>query len=105
MNSEIEALKFRIERLEVANRQIRLTGLALLLVLVVILSTGLAGKPRIIEAELIRVRDSHGRARITIGTPEFAGAAVDTKPDEPVIWLSDEKDRQGRIGTRWIVLQ
>ena len=47
--------------------------------------------PRTVEAEKIILRDSHGRARLTLGTPEFAGATVDMKPDNPVVWLTDEK--------------
>jgi hypothetical protein len=50
-----------------------------------------AGSPKTVEAEKIILRDSHGRARLTIGTPEFAGATVDMKPDDPVVWMSDDK--------------
>jgi hypothetical protein len=60
---------------------------------------GLGGKPRTIEAEKIVILDSHGRARLMIGTPEVAGAAVDMKPDSPAIWLSDESGSDRTILT------
>ena len=44
------------------------------------------------QAEMIVVRDSHGRARITIGTPTFAGVALGAySPDDPEIWMTDDK--------------
>jgi hypothetical protein len=86
----VEALTKRVERLERQNRHLKLVGIALVLPLVVLVSVGAVGKPRTVEAEKIVVLDSHGRARITIGMPEFAGAAVGMKPDAPGIWLSDE---------------
>ena len=46
---------------------------------------------RTIEAEQIIVRDSNGRARITIGTPRSSGHAIDSQSDDPLIWLSDER--------------
>lgn len=91
MESELETLSARVRQLEHENRRIKLVGVGTLLALVVLVSMGLAaGKSRTIEAEKIVIRDSHGRARLMIGTPEVAGAAVDLKPDSPAIWLSDE---------------
>ena len=55
-----------------------------------------AGKPQTLEVEKIIIRDSHGHARITIGTPAVAGVAVDLNANEPAIWLSDEKGSTGR---------
>jgi hypothetical protein len=55
------------------------------------LLTGAAKTPKTVEAEKIVILDRHGRARITIGTPTFAGAAIDTNPDDPMIWLTDDK--------------
>jgi hypothetical protein len=88
----IDALSVRVEQLERANRRLRLFGAGVVLTSGILVSLGFAGKaqPRIVEAEKIIIRDAQGRPRITIGTPAFAGAAVDTKADSPVIWLSDE---------------
>lgn len=58
-----------------------------------------AGKLRTIEVEKIIVFDTHGRARITIGTPAVSGVAIDMKPDEPAIWLTDEKGQDRAILT------
>jgi hypothetical protein len=55
-----------------------------------LLSIGTDRTPQTIEAERIVLRDSHGRARITIGTPKFAGFAFDSEPDDPITWLTDE---------------
>jgi hypothetical protein len=88
VQSEIEILTVRVARLERANGRLKLAGVALLLALV---SLGFAGKPRTIEAEQIVIRDSHGRTRITIGTPAVSGAAIGVERDAPTIWLADEK--------------
>ena len=56
----------------------------------VLLLVGADKKPRTIEAEKIILRDSQGRARVTIGTPESAGVAIDMKASDPAIWLADE---------------
>jgi hypothetical protein len=90
MRSEIETLTRRIARLERTNRWLKLIGLGVVLISMALVSMGLGRKPRTIEAEKIVILDSHGRARLTIGTPEVAGAAVAMKPDAPAIWLSDE---------------
>jgi hypothetical protein len=90
MAQGMEALTERVERLERENRRLKLMGIALALPLVVLICVGAAGKPRTIVAEQIVVLDSHGHARVTIGTPEVVGAAVAMKPDAPGIWLSDE---------------
>lgn len=99
MKSEIEALTVRVAQLERANRRLKLIGVGLVLGSVVLVSMGLGGKPRTIEAEKIVILDSHGRARLMIGTPEVAGAAVDMKPDSPAIWLSDESGSDRTILT------
>lgn len=91
MTGENELLASRISRLEQENRRLRLIVLGIALALTAVLLMAAGPKPRTIEAEKIVILDSHGRARVTIGTPELAGAAIFTKPDEPVIWLSDEK--------------
>ena len=56
-------------------------------------------KPRTIEAEQFIVRDSKGRARVTIAAAPVAGAAVSLSPDEPAVWFSDEKGRDRLILT------
>jgi hypothetical protein len=99
MESELEILKARVAQLERGNRRMKLMGLGVGLGLAVLVSTGLSGKPRTIEAEKIVILDSHGRARLMIGTPEVAGAAVDMKPDSPAIWLSDERGSDRAILT------
>jgi hypothetical protein len=90
MASEIDVLTARVARLEDQNRRLKLIGVGIVLASMGLVSMGLSGKPRTIEAEKIVVLDSHGRARVTIGTPEAAGIAVAMKPDAPGIWLSDE---------------
>lgn len=99
MQSEIEALKIRLAQLERSNRLLKLIGLGVVLGSAALVSMGLGGKPRTIEAEKIVILDSHGRARLMIGTPSVAGAAVDLKPDSPAIWLSDESGSDRAILT------
>jgi hypothetical protein len=91
MTSEVDNLVQRVARLERQNRQMKMAGLGIALGMAIFLLTGAAKSPKTVEAEKIVVRDRHGRARITIGTPAFAGAAIDTTPDDPVIWLTDDK--------------
>ena len=64
--------------------------LGIALAVAVIMLAGAAKTPKTVEAEKIVIRDRHGRARITIGTPAFAGAAIDTSSDDPIIWLTDD---------------
>lgn len=68
-----------------------LKGIALLVTLgaAVIVLAGSTKTLRTIEAQKIVLLDSHGHARLTIGTPAGAGAAIGVGPDDPVIWLSD----------------
>jgi len=99
MKSEIEAVKIRVAQLEHANRLLKLIGLGVVLGSAALVSMGLGGKPRTIEAEKIVILDSYGRARLTIGIPSVAGAAVDMKPDSPAIWLSDESGSDRAILT------
>jgi hypothetical protein len=56
-------------------------------------------KARTIEAEQFIVRDSKGRARVTIGTAPVSGSAVSLSPDEPAVWFSDAKGRDRLILT------
>jgi hypothetical protein len=91
MRPEIENVLQRVERLERQNRRLKLVGLGIALCVGILLAMGAAKTPRTIEAEKIVLRDSRGRARVTISTPEFGGATIDVNPEDPVIWLSDDK--------------
>ena len=97
MTSEIDNLVERVARLERQNRQMKLLGLGIALGIAALLLTGAAKTPRTIEAERIIIRNRHGHASITLGTPAFAGAAIDTSPDDPMIWLSDDKSTDRAI--------
>ena len=91
MTDEVASLANRVDRLERLNRQLKLLALAAALGLMVVALVA-AGKPaRTIEAQKIVLLDRHGNARLTIGTPAVTGATVDVQPDEPVIWLADDK--------------
>jgi hypothetical protein len=79
----------RLENLERQNRNLERLGTAAFLLMGVALLMGQARPSRTVEAEKIIVLDSHGRPRITIGTPGSSGAALDMKPDDPAIWMSD----------------
>ncbi len=91
MTSEVDNLVQRVARLERQNRQLKMVGLGIALGMATFLLMGAAKTPKTVEAEKIVILDRHGRARITIGTPAFAGAAIDTKSDDPMIWLTDDK--------------
>jgi len=91
MTSEVELLTKRVGRLERENRLLKLIGIGCALGLAVLLLVGADKTPRTIEAEKIILRDSQGRARVTIGTPESAGVAIDMKATDPAIWLTDEQ--------------
>jgi len=90
MTPENVALTYRVARLEQENRRLKMAGIAVAILLAMFVFEG-ADKPRAIEAEKIVLRDSHGRARLTIGTPASAGAAIDLNSDDPVVWLSDDR--------------
>jgi len=90
MHSEFANLQERVGELEQENRRLRVVGTAMAVLFIALLLIGAANKPRTIEAEKIVLLDSHSRARITIGTPKFAGAAIETGTDDPIIWLTDE---------------
>ena len=91
MTSEVDNLIQRVARLERQNRQLKMVGLGVALGMSTFLLMGAAKTAKTVEAEKIVILDRHGRARITIGTPAFAGAAIDTKSDDPMIWLTDDK--------------
>jgi hypothetical protein len=97
MKTELQKLTSRIETLERQNRHFRLGGAGFLLLAVLASMAAVSPKPRTVEAEQFIVRDSKGRARVTIGTAPVSGAAVSLSPDEPALWFSDEKGRDRLI--------
>jgi hypothetical protein len=99
MVPEIETLTERVGRLERENRLLKLIGSACALGIAVFLLGGADKAPRTIEAEKIILRDSQGRARVTIGTPEFAGVTIDMKATDPAIWLTDEQGEDRAVLT------
>lgn len=81
----------RIESLERSNRRMKWVLVISIALAFTIAGSSTAGsKDRILDVEGIVVRDSAGRARLTIGTPRTAGAAVTLKADDPAIWISDQ---------------
>jgi hypothetical protein len=80
MTSEVDNLVQRVAKLERQNRQLKMIGLGVALGMATFLLMGAAKTPKTVEAEKIVILDRHGRARITIGTPAFAGAAI-SKPN------------------------
>jgi hypothetical protein len=90
MTPEMNALEERVHRLEQQNCVIKWMAVAVLL-LGLAASLKAEQRMRVIEAEKFVLRDSNGRARITIGTPQSSGVAIDTPMDEPAIWISDAK--------------
>lgn len=99
MTSEVDMLAKRVGRLERENRLLKVIGIGCALGLAVLLLVGADKTPRTIEAEKIILRDSRGRARVTIATPEFAGVAIDMKASDPAIWLTDEQGEDRAVLT------
>lgn len=91
MDPEIGSLAQRVAMVERQNRQLKLVGLGVALCISALLLAGADKGPRTIEVEKIVLLDSHGRPKLTIGTPAFTGATIDVNPDDPVIWMTDEK--------------
>jgi hypothetical protein len=91
MAPEIELLTKRIDRLERSNRRLKTFGIAVALIAIVFIFVGADRTTRTIEAEKFVLCDSHGRVRLTIGTPAYTGATIGTNPDDPVVWLTDDK--------------
>jgi hypothetical protein len=54
---------------------------------------------QVLDVEEIVVRDSAGRARLIIGTPRVAGAAVSLPADDAAIWISDQNGNDRLIVT------
>ena len=97
MMTELQKLTLRIEALEQQNRRFRLGSAGFILLAALGSLAAVSPKPRTIEAEQFIVRDSKGRARVTIGTAPVAGAAFSLSPDEPAVWFSDANGRDRLI--------
>jgi hypothetical protein len=91
MPTEVEMLTRRLERVENESRRLKVVVIVIVLIAVVFVSAGAQKEPRVVEAEKFILRDSHGQARLTIGTPSVAGFAIEMGPDDPAIWLTDQK--------------
>jgi hypothetical protein len=91
MVQEFENLAQRVEKLERQNRRFKQTAVGIALCATVLLLTAANKAPRTIQAERIILLDRHGRAKLTMSTPAFSGATIDVKPDDPVIWMTDDK--------------
>jgi hypothetical protein len=91
MTTELQRLTLRVETLERQNHRFRLGAVGLILLAALWSMAAVSPKPRTIEAEQFIVRDSKGRARVTIATAPVSGAAVSLAPDEPAVWFSDAK--------------
>jgi hypothetical protein len=89
--SEAE-LSARLERLERDNRRFKRLGIAAL-VLAAALGAIYATRPvpNEIDSHQFVLLDGQGRARLTISTPKYAGAAVGMNADDPGIWMTDRK--------------
>ena len=90
-STDLQSLAARVGKLEGQNRWMKRTGLAALVLAVVIPLVVQQRTTRRIEAEEFVLRDAQGRQRLVIGTPRISGVAVGLAPDEPAIWLDSEK--------------
>lgn len=89
--TEVEALVKRVQTLERQNRRVKLAALGIALGVMIVVLSGAGTPTRTIEAQKIVLLDSHGHAKLTIGTPALTGATVGVNPDDAVIWLTDDK--------------
>ncbi len=90
----------RLQKLERDNRRMKKLGVAAL-VLAAALGVMAATRPvpDVVTSHKFVLLDRHGRARVTISTPAFAGAAVGMDADETAIWISDDKGADRAILT------
>jgi len=105
MATEIELSTNRVIRLESEKRFFKLAAAGVALVAAALVLMGAIKSPRTIGAEKIVLLESNGHTRVTIGTPEFVGAAVDMRPDDPAIWISASNSGSlHRLSTsiRWV---
>ena len=97
--TETQILSQRVGRLERENRILKCFALLFACALLALMSMAASSKPRTVEAEKFVLRDSKGHARVTIGTPEFAGPTILTKATDPVVWLTDERGNDRAVLT------
>src|SRR5215831_19264837 len=92
MNRMLEpnGLVHRIEKLERENKRLKLIAMFVAVCACAVVLVGAAKPSRTIEAEKFVLLDSHGRVKLTIGTPATAGGAFDTNPDDAVIWITGD---------------
>ncbi len=90
----------RLEKLERDNRRLKKLGAAAF-VLAAALGAIAATRPvpDVITSHKFVLVDQQGRARVTISTPAYAGAAIAMNADDPAIWLSDNKGNDRAILT------
>jgi hypothetical protein len=86
--SDFTFLTSRVERLERQNRFYKRGAMLFLLSLIAFIAMGESRPSRTVEAEQFILRDTQGRQRLVIGTPNASGAALGLTPDEPVIWIT-----------------
>ena|SRR6267143_2737535 len=88
---DVQAILKRIDVLERQNRWLIRAGLVASLLAVAVVTMGQGRPSRTVEAEQFILRDTHGRQRLTIGTPRFSGVAFGMDADEPTIWIAGSK--------------
>ncbi len=91
MEASTDLIARRIAKLEGENRVLKIGEIGLALFMVGLLAMGTSKPPKTIEAEKIVLLDQHGHPRIIMGTSLYGGPAFDMKPDDPAIWLADDK--------------
>jgi len=100
LDLEVHRLRRRLDALEKQNRRLKFIGYAALISACLIGMMGLSKSRRVVEAEQFVLRDSQGRVRVVIGTPESSGAAADLRPDDPAIWITDQNGQDRAILTK-----
>ena len=92
-----QSIEERLNRLERQNRKFKAGFAVFALLFGALVLMGQVPKNRTVEANKFVLLDSQGRARVTIGTPSSSGIAVGLRPDEPAIWITDEKGQDRAI--------
>jgi hypothetical protein len=90
MPFELDGLVHRIEKLERENKRLKLVVMLAVVFVCALVLVGVAKPTRTIEAEQFILLDSHGRTKLTIGTPRHSGATVDANPNDAMIWIADD---------------
>jgi hypothetical protein len=97
---DMQAILRRIEILEKENTRLKRLPLTVLLFGLggLVLMGATNGTPTVLSARKFVLVDSQGRARLEIATPASLGTpAVGLRPDDPGIWISDEKGNDRAI--------